>query len=188
MLHRIGSLFVTAGLLASCAAAQVSLTPSGEKVMARKDDAPVGALEIGPVEVKHGSGCGFAGSKGSYEGAYALLRNEAGKLGADYVQIMTITGPYSDGQCAHNAFVMRGVAYKLAAEGPTSGGSAAVATQAASVDACSPICSPGYACQAGGCVAQCNPICSPGYACAQDRTCQALPASGEEPGATALGQ
>lgn len=36
---------------------------------------------------------------------------------------------------------------------------------------CNPICSPGFACQAGECVPQCNPACAAGSTCGPDRTC-----------------
>jgi len=42
---------------------------------------------------------------------------------------------------------------------------------------CTPICSPGFACQAGQCVPQCNPACEPSEICNRHRTC--------EPGAAA---
>jgi hypothetical protein len=41
----------------------------------------------------------------------------------------------------------------------------------ASAAACSPPCSPGYACSAGVCVAECNPACVAGQICRSDRVC-----------------
>lgn len=41
-------------------------------------------------------------------------------------------------------------------------------------DGCSPPCSPGFACNAGQCVAQCNPPCPEGMWCGADRSCQPI--------------
>ena len=46
-------------------------------------------------------------------------------------------------------------------------------TPAAPVGACDPICSPGFQCTAGRCVAQCNPACTSGQVCGDDRLCHA---------------
>ena len=37
---------------------------------------------------------------------------------------------------------------------------------------CTPLCSPGFACQAGACVPQCNPACEAGEVCNRHRTCE----------------
>jgi hypothetical protein len=42
--------------------------------------------------------------------------------------------------------------------------------------ACDPICSPGFACQAGQCVPQCNPPCQAGEVCSRKRACEPAPA------------
>ena len=53
---------------------------------------------------------------------------------------------------------------------------ARAATAAPSADAagagCAPICSPGFACQAGQCIPQCNPACAPTEICNRHRTCE----------------
>ena len=36
---------------------------------------------------------------------------------------------------------------------------------------CAPICSPGFACQAGRCIPQCNPACQATEFCNSQRTC-----------------
>ena len=38
--------------------------------------------------------------------------------------------------------------------------------------ACTPICSPGFACQAGQCIPECNPACEPTEICNRHRTCE----------------
>ena len=42
---------------------------------------------------------------------------------------------------------------------------------------CTPICSPGFACQAGQCIPQCNPACEPTEICNRHRTCEPAPAA-----------
>jgi hypothetical protein len=43
---------------------------------------------------------------------------------------------------------------------------------AASDGGCEPICSPGFACQAGQCIPQCNPPCEAGEICTRKRLCE----------------
>ena len=42
---------------------------------------------------------------------------------------------------------------------------------------CSPICSPGFDCQAGRCVPLCNPPCETGEVCNRKRTCEPVAAA-----------
>jgi len=53
----------------------------------------------------------------------------------------------------------------------------AVKTGAAPV-ACTPICSPGFACEEGRCIPQCNPPCEQGEVCTRKRVCEASGATG----------
>lgn len=171
---KLAFLLVMVVAAAGCAeAAPVSLTPAAQQVEARKSDPPPGAREIGPVEVTHGSGCGGFGEKGAYESALALLRNTAAEKNANYVQILSLTEPHTEGKCFDNRFVIRGMAFLVSGAAVASN-----APPAISADGCSPPCSPGYACEASQCTALCNPPCSPGYACANDRTCKPAPAEG----------
>ena len=75
---------------------------------------PPGAAyeEAGAITATHGGGCGLYGWRGNYEGAYTLLRNKAAQLGADYVQILRLTGPHMEGICAQKGFVIDGIAYR----------------------------------------------------------------------------
>jgi hypothetical protein len=41
--------------------------------------------------------------------------------------------------------------------------------------ACVPICSPGFACRAGQCLAECNPSCESGELCTRRRICERAP-------------
>jgi hypothetical protein len=86
--------------------------------------------EIGPIEARNGSGCGAFGELGSYEGALAVLRNNAATMGADYVQIFTMREPYSDGRCRHNDFTIRGIAFRSAKVPAPADGSPAAANDA----------------------------------------------------------
>jgi Domain of unknown function (DUF4156) len=154
--------------LASCEAAPVAVAPEAKQVTVAKADPPAGSREIGPLEVTHGRGCGGFGERGTYESAMAELRNETAQKGGNYVQIMTMTEPHtSTSSCFDNRFIIRGVVFQV-----SSPPAAELPVAKASPDAsCSPPCSPGYACQAGTCIAQCNPACGPNQACRQDRTC-----------------
>jgi hypothetical protein len=68
---------------------------------------------LGAVTATHGHGCGAFGSRGTYEGAYAVLRNRAAVLGADYVQILSIVEPHLiASNCFQNAFTIYGLAYR----------------------------------------------------------------------------
>jgi hypothetical protein len=160
----------------ACAAENVALTKGGEHVVARKSDAPPGAKEIGPIEATHGNGCGGFGALGNFEGALAMLRNRAAEMGANYVTIMTMTEPYGDGQCRHNEFAIRGIAYRIQHQSATGVvvqpmAQAQPTTDPREASECTPPCSPGYVCQTGTCRAVCNPACRPGYTCGQDRVC-----------------
>jgi hypothetical protein len=59
--------------------------------------------------------------------------------------------------------------------------SAGAATVAPIVDApaagCLPICSPGFACQAGQCIPECNPACESTEICNRHRICEPAPAA-----------
>lgn len=54
--------------------------------------------------------------------------------------------------------------------------SARTVPERAEVAVCEPICSPGFACDAGKCIPQCNPACAAGEVCNQKRVCE--PAAG----------
>jgi hypothetical protein len=149
----------------ACGGASVApVIPQAETVKVGKDRPAPGSKELGPVDVEHGSGCGILGDRGSYEGAVALARNRAANLGADYVELVKVTGPHMDPVCYDNRYVIHGIAFKLG-NGPS-----ALAARPA-VNGCDPPCSPGYTCNAGTCSAVCNPPCAGGQVCKQDRTC-----------------
>ncbi len=169
MLRRIGLAAVFAFLAStSCNPETVALSPRGAEVRVGKADPPVGARELGPIEVTHGGGCSAMSPTGTYEGALVLLRNEAGRRGATYVEIVTITEPHQEPRCNEQGYTIRGLAFRI--DGSATAPSAA--PSASTAPGCDPPCSPGYSCNAGACVALCNPPCSPGFTCAQSRTCE----------------
>jgi hypothetical protein len=92
----------------------VTLHPEAMRVEIGKADPGKDAQEIAPITVVHGEGCGVYGSVGTYEGAYNLLKNRAAALGADYVEIMTLQPPHTEGRCFLDAFVIQGTAYRRA--------------------------------------------------------------------------
>jgi hypothetical protein len=97
-------------------AADIPLTSGATKVKTGKADADPGQYEeVGPIEASSGSGCGGFGSRGTYEATYNALRNRAAEMKADYVEIMTMTEPHANPGCFDNAFVIRGMAYRLKA-------------------------------------------------------------------------
>ena len=99
-------------VVTGCAAKVVPLNPNAISIKVGKQDPGEDYQEIGPISAKHGFGCGGYGQLGSYEGAYYLLKNRGFELSADYIQIIKVTEPYGDGQCFHNEYIIRGIAYK----------------------------------------------------------------------------
>jgi hypothetical protein len=74
------------------------------------------------------------------------------------------------------------IAATLALQGQSGTSAPVPHTEAAGPGACTPICSPGFACQTGQCIPQCNPACEPAEICNRHRTCEpAAPASAPVP-------
>lgn len=105
-------LLVMVSILVNCAASVPALTEKGRAVTVGKSDPGSSYREIGPIEGVHGQGCGGFGVRGSYTGAMVKLKNTAGLIHADFVQIYTITEPHLAGGCFDNKYIIRGVAYK----------------------------------------------------------------------------
>jgi len=172
-------------LLSACngVAAAPPLTPQAQSVRVEESDPPPDATPLGAIEVTHGQGCSFSGDRGTLEGATALLKEAALQRGANFVKLTQVTEPYSGHDCYHREFKLAGLSYRLAgtpsAVAPTAVAATAVAPAAVASGApaadCNPICSPGYACEAGVCRPLCNPACSVGQICRVDRIC--VPAS-----------
>lgn len=118
---RVSLLLTLAGIIflagCGCTAAQLAVTPllvpGAENVRVGRDDPDSSMVEIGPIIAKHGSGCGYAGSRGTYEGAYNILKNLAVEMGAEFVRIMMVQiEPHSREGCFDNHYVIRGIAYQ----------------------------------------------------------------------------
>jgi hypothetical protein len=100
-------------LLAGCAPTLVQFNTRAEQVTVSKENPGPGYKEIGPISASHGEGNGVIGRKGTYEGAYTLLKNKAADTGADHVMILNIVEADSNpNDPGDNHFVIRGVAYR----------------------------------------------------------------------------
>jgi len=119
---------LTAMIIAACTAAEVLVAPDAPRVQVGTRS-PSGAYEqIGAVTATHGGGCGLYGQRGNYEGADAILRNKAAKLGADYVHVLRVTEPHLEGICMYQGFVIDGMAYRLSRQGGAPAAPAPAAT------------------------------------------------------------
>ena len=108
-------LLLAALLLAGASAGtapHATLMPGAETVRTGTSDGAPDAVELGPVEVSHGSGCGGFGEAGTYEGAYTLLKNRAVQAGANYAKITQQVPPHSENGCFVQAFVIRAILYR----------------------------------------------------------------------------
>ncbi len=169
-------LVTPAGCASEAAVPHVSAQAGGVRV--ERGDPPAGAERLGPLSVSDGYGCGFGGERGTLEGATARLRAAAARRGADFVQVTSVTKPYSGHDCYHQAFTLTGMSYRLTppalpSEVPASASSVAPPPAAFAVAApsepCAPRCSPGYACHVGVCEPECDPACPAGDICRADR-------------------
>jgi S1-C subfamily serine protease len=100
-------------LVVGCATTPAVLSPGASDVRMGKADPPINAKELGPVKGSNGAGCGLYGYRGTYERAYIQLKNAAPALGANYVQIYTISEPHLSGDCFVNVFSISGMAYRI---------------------------------------------------------------------------
>ena len=119
-MKRSSVLLLTLFFLSGCASSIAALKPGADRIRVGKGDAPVGFLELGPISVISGAGCGVLGTMGSYESAYAKMRNAALGMGASYVRLDMTVGPHLEGDCYDNTFALRGVAFRDPSGPPTS--------------------------------------------------------------------
>lgn len=91
------------------------------------------------------------------------LQEQACALGGD-----TLYG-FNQSQGNNNTGIAATVAYRTSAARP------ATPSAATPASSCTPICSPGFDCQAGQCVPLCNPACAPTEICNRHRTCEPKP-------------
>jgi len=97
-------------VVGACAHADLSgVTTEGARVEVGKGDPPTGMTELGAFEAVDPPACAPDGKAGTEDGAMTSLRNRAGQLGADYVQIFRT----DTDSC--NRVVIRPMAFKHAA-------------------------------------------------------------------------
>lgn len=102
-------LFALCGLLA-CAHAEISgVSEEGARVDVGRGDPAPGMTELGAFEAADPPVCASDRKAGSEEGAMVALRNRAGQVHADYVQIFRT----DTDSC--NRVVIRAMAFKRAA-------------------------------------------------------------------------
>ena len=106
-------LILLAMLTVGCAATPVVLAPNASDIRTGKADPGGNAKELGPITGTDGGGCGLYGHRGTYERAYIQLKNRAAALGANYVQIYSISEPHLSGGCFVNVFSISGMAYQI---------------------------------------------------------------------------
>jgi hypothetical protein len=172
--------------LAACngVAAVHPISPQAQQVRVEDRDPPDGATPLGSIQVTDGQGCQFGGDSGTREGATALLKEAAVQRGANFVKLTKVTEPYHGHDCVHREFKLEGLSYRLAGTPVAVAPPVAVAAPAPSAlpaatpaAECTPICSPGYACEAGVCRPLCNPACAADQICRSDRVCVPAPAA-----------
>jgi hypothetical protein len=108
------SVTLTVTLLAGCAGPPPASTPGSVAVVLSDAAAPSGYVEVAPISVTSGKGCGFVGSEGSREDAERLLRDKAATLHASFVRITEYRGPRPNHQCREREHVLSGIAYRAA--------------------------------------------------------------------------
>jgi hypothetical protein len=146
-------------LLAFVACVTSEVTPlSSTRPPSRPPDCPVRSFpttrpnypytDIASVRVECRRGYGRQSCVGE-------LTDRACEMGADTIHDVR------EGEMGHRMFIAATVARQTAERPPPPPDSE-----------CSPICSPGFACQGGRCIPQCNPTCEPGEVCTRKRVCE----------------
>lgn len=95
------------------------LHEGADQVHVAKNDPPAGSVYVTEISAQDGSGCGLWGQKGTYANAVTVLRNEALKVGADYVQIMGRDTPNLEYGCYDNSYRIDATAYRTPNAPPT---------------------------------------------------------------------
>ena len=111
MTKPLSPLFLVLFAAAACAHAPMSgVTEAGSRVEVGKGDPTGGMTELGAFESANPPVCAADRKAGTEAGAMVALRNRAGQLRADYVQIFRT----ATDSC--NRVVIRAMAYKRAAD------------------------------------------------------------------------
>ena len=172
----MGVMALVAALVASCAAA--ASAPNAPRRPPLAEDCPIqlfpathpsyAVVDLAPVQVVCNRGLGRAP-------CLEKLRRQACATGAD-----TAYG-FNEGISPDGAGMVISATVAVRREAPAGrpGAVTAAPVEEDSGSACAPICSPGFACQAGQCIPQCNPACEPTEICNRHRICEparAIPA------------
>ena len=114
MLKIITSLLLVTSLVgcASSTPPPLFLLDGARNVRVAKSDPPDSYKEVGQVSAADGKGCGGFGYTGTYERVMVLLKNKAYQMGADYIQLFTISEPRLVDECFVNQYKISGTAYK----------------------------------------------------------------------------
>jgi len=121
------------GLIVACGGSPPPQSAAARSIQLSEQPPPSGYVRLRELAVTSGKGCGVLGVPGSREGAEALLRDEAAKLGARYVQVTSFEGPRPNHQCLEHEHKLGGVAYRAPADPLPASVPAPVATATSSV-------------------------------------------------------
>jgi hypothetical protein len=117
MPSRLRLFALTVAFVFGCGTATPAPAPAtgpGASIRVDKSPPAAGAQALGTLQAVDGKGCGLFGTLGTYEGAVAKLREQAQKVGADYVQLTSVTEPRAERQCVEKEYKLTGVAFRLA--------------------------------------------------------------------------
>jgi len=111
--HLLSVLALIASLVGCASGIPEAATVDGIRV--DRAAPPASARVLRELKAVDGHGCGIFGTLGTYEGAIALLREQARALGADYVHITNVKEPAATHECVEKAYTVTGTAYVVRA-------------------------------------------------------------------------
>jgi len=157
----------------ACGGAVPPQSAAARGVVLSEQPPPNPYVRLRELSVKSGKGCGVLGEPGSREGAEALMRNEAAKLGARYVQLTSFEAPRPNHQCLEHEYQLRGVAYRAPTDvAPTSVASSAAPPVASAVPSPAPTPSAPPAAPPRVCVPGATQACLGPGACSGAQACR----------------
>lgn len=113
------AIILAAAALTGCAGKPPTLHEGADQVQVAKNDPPAGSVYLQEISAQDGEGCGGFGYKGSYPNAVTRLRNEALRVGADFVQIINLDTPNLEYGCYDNTYRIDATAYRTANAPPS---------------------------------------------------------------------
>ena len=108
---RIVAILLAAAVLTGCAE-RPRLSEGADQVQIAKNDPPAGSTYVQEISAQDGEGCGGFGYKGTYANAVIRLRNEALRIGADFVQVIALDTPNLEYGCYDNTYRIDATAYR----------------------------------------------------------------------------